>query len=266
MYIVESLPYFVETVVSYITMGIYELKVTDEHGNEFKTLTRREVKNIVQEGTRVGRNLLLPYVSNKVVTNKHTKELNKSLLLQEEQELACMLSFTVRSTPDRELFLEQIPGWEPSVVPEDVFGNKVVGEPAILLIKQLRRVAWDPRSGKFIKGYQHKIKIKEGTTPIFQYYKEKHGEKSKYRDVETKQMQDYDFVEDAPWDSRWNSQPVMVAKPGDQGWRMCANLAPINKYVEAETFPIMTEGELMEEIGDKKCFTRLTLWRKTGLY
>eukprot|EP00122_Pirum_gemmata_P020574 Pgem_evm2s19228 len=257
MYIVDSLPCFVETVVSYTTMGVYELKVTDEHGDELKTLTRREVRNIVQEGTRVGSNLLLSYVSNKVVNNKHTKELNKSLLLQDEQELACLLSFTVRSTPDRELFLEQIPGWEPSVVPEDVFGNKVVGEPAILLIKQLRKVAWDPRSGKFIKGYQHEIKIKEGTTPIFQYYKEKHGEKSKYRDVETKQMQDYDFVEDAPWDSRWNSQPVMVAKPGNQGWRMCANLAPINKYVEAETFPIMTEGELMEEIGDKKCFTVL---------
>eukprot|EP00122_Pirum_gemmata_P021661 Pgem_evm2s20166 len=119
MYIVDSLTYFVETEVSYTTMGEDELKVTVEHGNELKTLTRREVRNIVQEGTRVGRNLLLPYVSNKVVNNKHTKELNESPLLQEEQELACLLSFTVRSTPDRELFLEQIPGWEPSVVPED---------------------------------------------------------------------------------------------------------------------------------------------------
>eukprot|EP00122_Pirum_gemmata_P000828 Pgem_evm1s737 len=68
-------------------------------------------------------------------------------------------------------------------------------------------------------------------------------------------MQDFDFVEDAPWDSRWNSQSVMVAKSGDQGWRMCANLASAHKQIFV--CPIMTEGKLMEEIGDKKCFTVL---------
>eukprot|EP00122_Pirum_gemmata_P001145 Pgem_evm2s1022 len=176
LYIVDKLPNQLQIVISKQTMVDFEFKMIDHRGHDLFRHTQTYFPLQQQQNKQPE-----PTPDNDTI----------------------LLSFSIHQSPDPELKLEQVPGWEKSEVSDnllkDVKGLTV--EEVTELRALLREVAWDPESGKHIKGYNHKIRVKEGAVPKFQYYPEKNFSKRQAMDKETNQMERFGFVEDAPWAS-----------------------------------------------------------------
>lgn len=109
--------------------------------------------------------------------------------------------------------------------------------------------------------YVQKLKLKD-TSPVYiKNYRIPHSQKSEI-DQQVAKLLKNDFIE--PSSSEYNSPIILVPKPALNSvkrWRMCLDYRQVNKRLVADKFPLPRMDEILDSLGNAKCFSVLDLFQ-----
>lgn len=100
--------------------------------------------------------------------------------------------------------------------------------------------------------HDHKIVLKEGTSPINRY-------PTSQKDEIEKQVQEMLTSGVMRPSVSPYSSPIFMVKKKEGSWRMCIDYRELSKYTVKDKFPIPVIEELFDELGGDHFFTKLDL-------
>ncbi|XP_022784883.1 uncharacterized protein K02A2.6-like [Stylophora pistillata] len=109
-----------------------------------------------------------------------------------------------------------------------------------------------------LKGYQLKLHIKENVAPVVQPLRRPPFNLRDKIEKTSDELENMDIIEKVNSPSQSVSPVVVVAKPNGEV-RLCVDMRQANCAVERERYPIPTIDEVLQDMNNKKVFSKLDL-------
>ncbi len=152
----------------------------------------------------------------------------------------------------------------------NILGGKtattIVSEPTPEEAKKLRKE-------KLKKGVTCRIKIKEGTAPVYGKLRKMHPKVRPFFKDYLKKGLEEGMIEPAPEGTEWAANVVMAKKPADPAppgqqskpaWRTCIDYGAMNTHTVKDRFPLPKIDECIEDLEGRKYFSVIDL--KSGFH